>query len=299
MDNLSLWELTQETYRAIVPTYGPVIDHFCTETGLNGLAVSWLLAAFTFEPETISPTRLQVRGPYTAASAYQAKLAALADKSLLAEVKPSEYLLTMRGEIEIIRLLKEVREAIAEADPLPLVASQRLAALLEILVHASLDALPPPNHWSIALAYKLMPAASPPLPYTEQAVSCLNGYRDDAHLAAWQPSGLSATAFETLTLFWRGEADSLEAVSQHLRHRGHSLRVYMHALETLRARGFVECDDGHPHLTQSGKEFRQQVEVKTDRYFFAPWDHLNPDEKSELADLLLQLRDNLQTRTKK
>ena len=56
MENIRLWTLTQETYRAIVPTYEPVIDRFCTEAGLDGPAVSWLLAALTFEPETISPT---------------------------------------------------------------------------------------------------------------------------------------------------------------------------------------------------------------------------------------------------
>ena len=36
----------------------------------------------------------------------------------------------------------------------------------------------------------------PPLPYAEQALSCLAAYRDDAHLSAWRPSGLSAPALE-------------------------------------------------------------------------------------------------------
>ena len=177
-----------------------------------------------------------------------------------------------------------------------MVASQRLAALLENLVHASLDATPPPSHWSIALAYKLMPAASPPLPYTEQAISCLYGYRDDAHLAAWQDSGLSAPALETLTLLWRGEVDSLEAVSQHLHHRGHPVLTYTRAFEELRRHDFVECQDESPIVTEIGRTFRAQVEHQTNRYFFAPWDCLNPDERSELADLLTELREGLAKR---
>ena len=293
MENIQLWVLTQETYRALAPTYESIVDQFCEETGLDDWATGLLLAALTLEPDTISPARLQVRGPYTAASAYQAKLAFLTEKGFLSEEKPCEYLLTMQGQLETIRLIKEVRAAIAAADPLPLVTSQRLATLLERLVHASLETATPPSHWSIALAYKLMPAASPPLPYSEQAISCLQGYRDDAHLAAWQPSGLSAMALEMLTLLWRGEADSIDAVFKRLHHRGHPFRGYLHALEELRVRGFVECEDDHPHLTQSGREFRQQVEETTDRFFFPPWNCLNPEEKGELAGLLTRLRETL------
>ena len=293
MENIQLWVLTQETYRALAPTYESIVDQFCEETGLDDRATGLLLAALTLEPDAISPTRLQIRGPYTAASAYQAKLAFLMEKGFLSEEKPCEYHLTMHGQLETIRLIKEVRAAIAAADPLPLVTSQRLATLLERLVHASLDTATPPSHWSISLAYKLMPAASPPLPYSEQAISCLQGYWDDAHLAAWQPSGLSAMALEMLTLLWRGEADSLEAVFRRLRFRGHPVRGYLHALEELRVRGYVECEDDHPRLTESGQDFRQQVEEKTDRLFFALWGCLNPGEKGELAHLLTGLRENL------
>ncbi|MDP2976702.1 MAG: hypothetical protein Q8N45_10895, partial [Anaerolineales bacterium] len=72
--------------------------------------------------------------------------------------------------------------------------SQRIALLLCRIVEKSLETPPPPDTWSICLSYKLMPETEPPLPYIEQAVSCLNGYRDDAHLAAWKPGGLDAPA---------------------------------------------------------------------------------------------------------
>lgn len=77
----------------------------------------------------------------------------------------------------------------------------------------------------------------------------MSGYRDDAHLAACPRSnrgGLSATALETLTLLWRGEADSLAAVCQRLSRRGQSPYVYAEALKELRTRGFVEGPEAAP-----------------------------------------------------
>jgi len=281
----------------------PLIERIITESGLDGWTWGPLLTAFTFEPESTTPARLQARGPYTAVEAYLARLSAAAGRGYLAEAPPGEYRLTDTGRAELERFIEEARAAMSQADPLPRVDGERLAVLFDRLVQSSLsctvraptpdEALPPPEPRCIRLNYKLMPAATPPLPYIEEAISCLNAYRDDAHVAAWQPSGLSATALEFLTLLWRGEADSLDAVCQRLAHRGHPPQVYAEALAELRARGFIEGPEGTPHMTEAGRAFRDQVEADTDRYFFAPWSGLDDAEKAELADSLTRLRDGL------
>lgn len=273
----------------------PIFERLLTsaESGLDLPTWGLLLAALTFEPETITPGRLQVRGPYTAADDYLARLATAAETGHLEEVTPGEYSLTKVGRTEAQRSIEEVRAAMAEANPLPPADSERLARLLDRLVQASLNTPPPPETWSIRLSHKLMPSPSPPLPYVEQAFSCLGAYRDDAHLAAWQPSGLSGTALETLTLLWRGEADSLKAVCEQLTHRGHPRQVYAEALGQLREREFVEGPDTAPRLTEAGQRFRDQVEADTDRYFFAPWGCLDDAKRAELANLLTRLRDGL------
>jgi helix-turn-helix protein len=293
MDNNSLWSLTQEAGRAIVTHYAPVFDQFAARSGLSDRIVGLLLAAITFEPETVTPARLRVRDPYTAAEAYLSKLASAAQKGYLAEQAPGEFRLPPASRAEVQHLIDEARAVMARADPLTLSDSQRLASLLDRLVLAGLNTPPPPDTWSIRLSYKLMPAAAPPLPYTEQAISCLHGYRDDAHLAAWQPSGLTATALETLTLLWRGEADSLEAVCEKSARRGHPSHVYAEALAELRKRSFLEGPESAPRLTEAGKTFRDRVEDDTDHLFFAPWTCLNDNEAAQLAGLLTRLRDGL------
>lgn len=299
MDEHKLWNLTLEALAAIRAHYVPVAERITVESELDGWTWGLLLAALTLEPMT--PSRLQVRGPYTAAEGYLARLAAAADKGYLAEVAPGEYCLTEFGRAETQRFIEEMRAVMAEADPLHLADSERLASLLDRLVQACLNTPPPPDTlrlrsgqaWCISLSHRLMPAASPPLPYIEQAISCLAAYRDDAYLAAWQPSGLSATALDTLTFLWRGEADSLNALCERLSHRGHPRRVYAQALAELRERGFIRGPDSAPQVTGVGRTFRDQVEADTDRYFFAPWACLDDAEKTELADLLTRLQDGL------
>ena len=293
MDEHKLWNLTLEALAAIRAHYEPVAERIAAESGLDGWTWSLLLGALIFEPETTTLARVQVRGPYTAADAYLSRLAAAAQKGYLAEARPGEYRLTEAGRVEAHRFVEELRAAMVEPDPLPEADSERLINLLDRLVQASLNTPSPPGTWCINLSHKLMPAVSPPLPYIEQAISCLASYRDDAHLAAWQPSGLSAMALEALTFLWRGEADSLDALCERLAHRGHPPHVYAKALAELRERGFIEGPDSAPQVTEAGRAFRDQVEADTDRYFFAPWFCLDDAEKAEVADLLTRLRDGL------
>ena len=293
MDYQSLWRLVHQAWTALGPRFMPVLEHLAAESGLDLPTWGLLLAAPTFEPETISPARFQVRGPYTAIEGYLRRLELAAIAGYLEERPPGEFRLTQAGRTAVQRALEQARAAMAGADPLPLADSRRLADLMDRLVHASLSTPPPPGTWSIDLSRRLMPSPEPPLPYVEQAFSCLGGYRDDAHLAAWQPSGLSAAALEALTYLWRGEADSLDTLCERLAHRGHPRRAYAQALDDLRDRGFVLGPDSAPQVTEAGRRFRDRIEANTDRYFFAPWACLDGAEKEELASLLAHLRDGL------
>jgi hypothetical protein len=141
-----------------------------------------------------------------------------------------------------------------------------------------------------------MPSLEPALPFIEQAISCLYAYRDDAHLAAWRYSNLSATAFEVLTYLWREEANSLEGLLDLLRYRGHPDDVYLDALAELRDRRFIAGGRSKLRVTPEGRDFRNHVEMDTDMYFFAPWSCLSSKEKDRMEDLLVRLWDGLKER---
>ena len=139
----------------------------------------------------------------------------------------------------------------------------------------------------------MMPSSRPPLPYIEQAISCLHSYRDDAHLAAWQKTGLSATALETLTLLWRGLADSLEAICQQLARRGYTSPGLQPCPGRPARGGFVDGPDSAPHVSPSGRAFRENVEQETNLNFFACWAILSEAQRQEMGGLLILLRDGL------
>ena len=297
MDNPELWDLTRATHRAIMPFYAPFFDRYAVEHGLTPRGLGWLFAALTFEPETITPIRLRVRNPYTAADIYLKELGAAAGAGFFVEAPQTEFSLAPSARAGTLRLIADGRALMAQADPLPPADSSRLASLSGRLARAALDTPPMPENWSIRLSYRIMPEAEPPLPYFEQAVSCLHAYRDDAHLAAWKPGGLDAPALEALTLLWRCEADTLKGICEKLKGHGHPPQVYAGALAELRKRGFLEGPDPGPRLTESGKSFREKIEQDTDRYFFAPWSCLTDAEKVEMAGLATRLRDGLISRT--
>jgi hypothetical protein len=293
MNDHELWTLIRETWTALSPHYEPSIECIIEESDLEGRVWGVLLAVRTFEPEPTTPAHLLIRVPYTAAELYLARLNSAMQAGYLKEVDPGKYRLSTKGKFELDRFISDARAAMTAADPLPPEDSKRLAGLLDKIVQSCLDTDPPPNRWSVRLSYKLMPSEDPSMPFIEQAFSCLSAYRDDAHLAAWQQSGLSAIALETLTLIWQGDANSLTSIVDELDYRGHSLWVYADALAVLRQRGYIAGDDDALSISPTGKYFREHVEADTDRYFFAPWSCLAISEKSELGDLLEKLRDGL------
>jgi hypothetical protein len=131
----------------------------------------------------------------------------------------------------------------------------------------------------------------------DQCLDYLNAFRDDAHLAAWQPYGVSGHAWEAFTFVWRGDAHTAAELAEKLPRRGHSAPAYAEALSDLAGRGWVEeTSDGYAYrITEKGRTLRQQAEEATDRYFFAPWTSLNNVEIAQLHTLLTRLRDSLQT----
>lgn len=293
MDNYQLWKAVEEAWSALTDHFEPMVEKKCKERNIDRRTWGLLLAVHTFEPEDTTPGHLMVRGPYASAEAYLERLQAAETIGLLDEVASGRYKLTDKGRKVALQIAEETREVMARVDPLPPADSGRLAIILDRIVQACINTPPPPETWAVTLCNKLMPALNPPMPYIEQAFSCLAAYRDDAHLAAWQRSGLSAMALESLTLFWRGEVSTLDDLCKKLARRGHPCQVYITVLGELRERGLITGPDQAPWLTGTGRVFRNEIEEDTDRFFYASWSCLEEPEKSELYGLLTRMRDGL------
>lgn len=293
MENQDVWRVMNEAWSALTAWFEPEVERACRERGLEPRIWMLLLAVLTFEPEDTTPGHLMVRGPYTSSEMYLARLNKAADLGFLDVVAPSRYRLSRKGRQTTSTLIQLAREAMVRADPLERNESIEIANMMGKLVKNHLAVNPPPSLWSITLSYKLMPEAEPPMPYIEQAFSCLAAYRDDAHLAAWQNSGLSATCLEALTMFWHGEVSSLQTLCERLKPRGYTPHVYRDAMAELLEHGYLAGSEATAWITGNGRVIRNKIEEYTDRYFYAPWSCLNNAEKQTLHQLLTKMRERL------
>jgi hypothetical protein len=286
MNDHTLWKLMRETWIKFEESFDPAIKPIVSRSKLSLREWMLILAALTFEPEDTTPSHLLVRGPYTSSDRYLAGLEKAAETGYLYRVAAGRYRLSQSGRTAAEEFINVARDAMASAALLPEQESIILAHLLERLVYNCLATSPPPDTWSIKLSYKLLPAIDKSMPFIEQAISCLSAYRDDAHLAAWCSSGLSANAMESITLIWRGQAGSFDELTNKVAFRGHPEMVYLDALSELRTRDYISGSRNNLRITSEGKLFREQVEEKTDRYFFHPWTCLTEGEKDQIAEIL-------------
>lgn len=293
MDDQALWELVRSTWQKINQLYQPAVDPYLQDRSLDWRIVGLLLAALTFEPEYTTPGHLTVRGPYTSPEEYLRRLTHAREKGLLSEAGENRFKLTPMGKQIVQEFIQRARLAMDRGNPLSEAETSQLADYLTRLVFAAVETPPPPEKWSIRLSMKLLPAEKNKLSYIEQTFSCLEAYRDDSHLAAWQSSGLSATALEALTLIWREEAKSLDQLYEKLSFRGYARQVYADAIAELRRRKYISGITDALRVTHEGHRYREQVEDATNKYFFAPWICLDGQAKSSLAGILMQLRESL------
>lgn len=294
MHKTKIWPQVDETLHAIGAHYGPAIDKAAKLAGLDPTVSNVLIVAQMFDPHPVSAWRLRERSPYTASRRYDERLQMAARLGFLKAVHEGEYRLTELGHRTVRQMFDAAYKALEKLTPLPADDLGRLAGLLRRLVDASLAAPQPPDKWCINLSRRMDPGApAKPIIMIDQYLSDLNAYRDDAHLAAWQPTELSGAAWETLTYLWRGEAKTIDELAHKLERRGHTREDYEEALNDLAQRSLVKEESGVYQVTQPGQELRQQAEEKTDSFFYAPWASPTGSELEEMRGLLERLRNGL------
>jgi len=286
MDDQTLWKLMREARIKLEERFDPAIKPLVSDSKLTLREWMLILAALTFEPEDTTPSHLMVRGPYTSSESYLAGLEKTAEAGYLEKVADGRYRLSERGRAAAQEFIAFAREGMTSTKYFPAQDILGVAQLIERLVNNCLATRPPPDTWSITMSYKLMPSIDPPIPFVEQAISCLSAYRDDAHLASWCSSRLSASAMESLTMIWRGQVETIQDLTHKLSFRGHPETVYLDALADLRASEFIAGSRHNLRITSEGQIFRDQVEEKTDQYFFHPWTCLTETEKVQIAAIL-------------
>jgi len=298
MKQSNLWPTILEAAQALGEHYSPAMDQAVTDVGLPGWYVGLLFVALNFDPEPISAERLRRRAAYTSPRTYAERFSQACGQGYLVPVAgaENEYRLTDLGRQAAQGIIEAIYASMATLQPMPTADLERLAGLLQRLVMACLEAPEPPGKWCLRLSRRTDPGErASVIALIDQYITDLANYRDDAHLASWQPLGVEGQAWEALTFLWSGEAATLDDLVAKLERHGYTREEYGQALASLAQRGWVREEGGQYQVTVLGCEIRQAAEETTDRYFYAPWTCLSQDETEELHTLVGQLGDGLNT----
>jgi DNA-binding MarR family transcriptional regulator len=272
----------------------PAFTQFYEETGgLEDGDIFFLQLAYGFDPDPITPKHFIRRSPYGNPARYKAQMEGAVERGWLEAIGEGQYILSDKGRETAESFFNLNQKLLTEQESLPEDKIKRIAKLLrKVADHAR--ALPEPaDKWKWGLSWGSRfdrGDSAPPIMQLRRPLIDLYAYREDAHIAAWQPYSVNGQVWEVLTYVWRGEAGTAAELTEQLsEYRDYDEAAYAAALKELSGRGWVAKEDGKYVITEEGKRVRQEAEDTTDRYFYAAWSALDEAETKELKGLMKKL----------
>ncbi len=172
----------------------------------------------------------------------------------------------------------------------------RLAVLLKQILMANESASSPVEKWAVTKRFRVADKKSPAIVQIREYLMDLFAYRDDCHFASSHPYyGQAGIVWSVLGSLWKNETVTAEQITESMSFHGYEVNDYEVALQAAAQLGWAEQTDVSNtfRITQTGRELREKAEQLTNEYFYAPWSVLTQAELDELYDLLLNLRDQL------
>jgi hypothetical protein len=254
----------------------------------------WFLAqAREFDPEALTVQKLRVRDVYASERIVQALLEIMASEKWF-DVRGAEYHLTDAGRELLNRTRERTLELFTPFQPMSAQEIERLELLLRRIIETSLTCPEPPGTWSLRYSRRRAPDVNAPMILKLfYHFSDLNAYRDDAHMAAFQPHHIQGYEWEAFSFICDG-ASTADEIYEQLAHRGYSRHDYAAVLDELAKRGWLAAQNGGFIPSERGRTLRAKAEQLTDDYFYAAWSCLDDGEFDELCLLLVKLNDESQ-----
>ncbi len=290
------WNLLNNLPQHLLALTRGVVVPAIEEYGLDQPGLFYVLRrAYALAPEPIELDTFTSTDPYSNPMRYRDMMERADTAGLVLDAGDDHYVISDAGRHAWEDVNRRFYLRLGELETLSQEELVRLVDLLGCLVEASVASTALADKAALAMTGAEHPAGDyAPLAKLDQHLDDLRAYRDDSHLAAWQPYGVSGPVWETLTFVWRGEANTAEELAAQLEGRRHSFEVYSMALGELVTRGWLrETADGF-EVTDQGAQLRQAAEDATDSAFYAPWQCQSIEDSVNLWRLLTGLGDSLQ-----
>jgi DNA-binding MarR family transcriptional regulator/Mn-dependent DtxR family transcriptional regulator len=290
----TIWTLANETFQALAPSYQVKMYRVIGDSGL-GQNFFPIFLVRGFYPEPFSVEKWHLMAPYAAKSRLRENLEQMRQLGLLEKTGDDAYQLTDYARQAIEQVFGEAAAQIADIEVLDVERTKRLAGYLERIVKATLASDEVQRKSRIRASRWTQPdiKSTPPVALADQYLTDLFHFRDDAHISAWLSHDVSGQQWEVLTLVWREQANTAEALAEQIPNHGYSAEEYAAALQSLVEKGWLEEQDGIYQVTEQGRQVREAAEEETDRLFYIGWNALSENELADMAELLTEIRAEL------
>jgi ribosomal protein S19E (S16A) len=290
-DEQKVFQLLRENTTSIYPLAqeitGPLFEKHFTE---RRFYVPTFIA-YNLSPKPVTAELLWQRTPYMNPESLGGILADTAEEGYLERDGEGGYLISEKGKAIIDEIHDSFYGHINKVNQFPEEKMMELISLLDKLVEACAITTFPTGNPCFEVLHNGHPAVEPgTLARVDQLLDDMNAFRDDAHIAAFTPVGVSGQVWETLTFIWNGEANTLEKLVERLPFRFYTAEDYTKALEDLTQRGWIQPGDDGYTTTETGQKIRDDAEAQTNTNYFAPWKVLSDEELTRLEDLLAELK---------
>lgn len=246
--------------------------------------------------EIFSTPNFQKRDPFSNPHLFDKAFATLNFKGWIEPVPEDEYRVTERARQAAARIIQAGDEHLLPFESFTDINLERLEDLLKQIVIANSTASQPPEKWAVLKRFHVSDTNSPVIIQVRESIMDLFAYRDDSHLSAAYPHfGQAGIVWSVLGSLWKSTTVTAEQLAEAMSFRGYEVDEYAVALQAAVQIGWAEQADASDifRITPKGRELHEQVEKLTNEYFYAPWSVLTGIELDELYDLLLKLREQL------
>jgi predicted transcriptional regulator len=292
----TLWQQAADIRATINQLNASALHTAVAATNLPPTGLFFIMHGLAASPKPLTAKDIQQIVPYMAETTIENRLAALAEADFLTAETANQYQITAKGQSTAEHLTNLVKAELAQLTTLAPNKVKRTADLLNRLVEASMNAPEPTK--KTALVHARFHAAVPedaPLIHVFRAIAQLAAFRDDAHVAAWHSTGITAHQWEAFSHvhaanIWGDPITSVAEAAEKLAFRGYDETTYQTVLLDCVARGWLAVDDnGRFTTTKSGQTQWQEIEDKTNQLFYDPWQILTVPERFDLHQLLTEL----------
>jgi|SaaInlStandDraft_4_1057021.scaffolds.fasta_scaffold29581_1 hypothetical protein len=243
-------------------------------------------------PDSISAELLSKRTPYNNSIGFVKTLRDAADAGYLKADGAGGYIVSEKGAKAIEEPHTAFYAHINKINQFPADKMAKLAALLKKIIAACEQVEFRTGKTTFDISHGGHPKVdADSLAEVDQHLDDLRAFRDDAHIAAWTPSGVNGQVWETLTFVWNGEVNTAEKLVEHLPFRNYTAKDYAKALDKLKTLGWIEVGDDGYVITDIGKKVRDDAEAATNSNYFSAWTSLSNADLKEMEKLLRELKE--------